>query len=164
MEETILESLGIGPQCCCLATADVIEPLGRHALGREVAAVRSGAWLVLQRHEWAAAVTNPEGERYRRVTEAIARHVGSGTGSADRLVRELEAAGLQDVSAAGRIRVYRGGTSTTTFARLSIAAMSAGLTDSGDPVPEDLEWLLRALDDPGSVFLTPCIAAWGRKP
>jgi hypothetical protein len=29
---------------------------------------------------------------------------------------------------------------------------------------EDPAWVLATLDDPDTVFLTPMIAAWGRKP
>jgi hypothetical protein len=145
----------------------VVEDLGRRALERATAAVRPGGWVLLEDHECGAALSHPDGERYRRVSDAISAYMAAAVGYdasyGRRLVHELDAAGLQEVGAAGQIRIYRGGTSTTTFTRLTIEAMGAGLMASGELVPEDLEWLPRALDDPDSVFLTPCIAAWGRK-
>jgi hypothetical protein len=48
--------------------------------------------------------------------------------------------------------------------RLSYGAMGEGLVSTGAMTQDDLEWLMSALDDPDSVFFTPMIAAWGRKP
>ena len=145
----------------------VVEHLGRRALERAAAAVRPGGWLLLEDHEWGAALSHPSGERYRRSIDAITKYMaataGYDPGYGRRLVHELEAAGLRDVGAAGRIRVYRGGTSATTFLRLSVESLGAGLMASGVLVAADHAWMLRALDDPDSVFFTPCIAAWGRK-
>ena len=144
----------------------VVAHLGRRALERAASAVRPGGWLVLEDLDWGAALSHPENERYRRITDGINRflsHAGYDACFGRRLVHELECAGLRNVAADGRMRVYRGGTVTTTFMRLSIESMSAGVRESGELTAEDVEWALAALDDPDSVFLTPIIAAWGRK-
>jgi SAM-dependent methyltransferase len=145
----------------------VMEHLGRRSLERAVAAVRPGGWLVLEDHDWGAALTHPNHERMRHVHEAVGRFMsraGFDAAYGRRLVHELERAGLDDVAADGRLRVYRGASPATTFLRLTLESMAASLLASGELRQEDLAWALAALDDPDSVFLTPMIAAWGRKP
>ena len=145
----------------------VVEHLGRRSLERAASAVRPGGWLVLEDFEWGAALSHPDEERYRRVREAtwqFMSRAGYDPWYGRRLVHELERAGLQDVAADGRIRVYRGATAAARFMRLSYGAMGEGLVSTGAMTQDDLEWLMGALDDPDSVFFTPMIAAWGRKP
>ena len=145
----------------------VVAHLGRRSLERAVAAIRPGGWLVLEDHEWGAALSYPDDERHRHVIDGIARFLsraGSDAWYGRRLMHELERAGLQHVAADGRIRVYRGGTVATTYMRLNVESLSAGLLQSGELMPDDLVEMLAALDDPDRVFLTPMIAAWGRKP
>jgi SAM-dependent methyltransferase len=145
----------------------VIEHLGRRSLERAVSAVRPGGWLVLEDHDWGAALTHPNDEQMRQVFDAVGRfmsHAGYDAAYGRRLVHELERSGLDDVAADGRMRVYRGASPGTTFLRLSLESMGASLIASGELMREDLAWALAALDDPDSVFLTPMIAAWGRKP
>ena len=144
----------------------VMEHLGRRSLERAVSAVRPGGWLVLEDHDWGGALTHPHDEQMRQVFDAVARFMsraGYDAAYGRRLVHELERAGLDDVAADGRVRVYRGASPATTFLRLSLESMAASLIASDELAYEDLSWALATLDDPDSVFLTPMIAAWGRK-
>ena len=145
----------------------VVEHLGRRSLRRAASAVRPGGWLVLEDFDWGAALTYPNTEQMREVMHAVTRFMSRAGYDADfgrRLVHELEGAGLRDVRADGRVRVYRGASPSTTFLRLSFESMGAALLSSGELMQEDLDWVLATLDDPDTVFLTPMIAAWGRKP
>ncbi len=112
--------------------------------------------------------THPHDDHMIGVIDAIAAFM-SRSGYESRfgrtVVHEIEAAGLQDVDADGRLRVHRGGSPGTTMLRLSIESLSAALVASGALTSEDLERALATLDDPGTVFLSAAmIAAWGRKP
>lgn len=146
----------------------VVEHLGRRALERMLPSLRAGGRLVLEAHDWAGAASYPHDEPLRRAIAAkldlltrggFDRHYGR------KLAHELQTAGLDDIGAAGRLHVHRGGSPDAAFLRLTLQSLGAALLESGDLTQPDLDHALAKLDDPSTVFLSaPMIAAWGRKP
>jgi hypothetical protein len=82
-----------------------------------------------------------------------------------KLPTELEALGLEDVQAEGRVRVIRGRTPNTAFFRLSLESLRDGLVASGRASAEEIEGMLADIDEPGRTFLSPVlVACHGRRP
>jgi hypothetical protein len=80
-----------------------------------------------------------------------------------RLPSELRAAGLVDVEAEGRVRVFAGGTAETAFSRLTLTAMRQRVVDSSALDADRIDRAIAACDDPGRTFLSgTMIACWGR--
>ena len=146
----------------------VVEHLGRPALERMAPAVRPGGWLVLEDYSFAAVAVDPPDERFERVTAAVLdfmSQAGFDPEYGPKLVHELEAVGLEAVEAAGRSRVYRGGSPGTAFMRLSLDSLRDALVAAGALTADDVDQALARVDDPETVFTSPLmIGAWGRKP
>jgi SAM-dependent methyltransferase len=146
----------------------VVEHLGRQALERMLPPLRPGGWLVLEAHDWAGAATHPTDQRVQRACDAmlgLLSRSGFDGQYGRKLVHELERAGLEHLGAAGRQRVYRGGTSGSAFLRLSFESLSPALLEGGELTQDDLDRVLARIDDPQALFLSPpMIAAWGRRP
>jgi SAM-dependent methyltransferase len=146
----------------------VVEHLGRPALERLVAAVRPGGLLVLEDYDWAAADVHPPDELFARVTDAVLgfmEKAGFDPGYGRRLMGELDAVGLEDVEADGRVRLLRGGSPGIAFYRLSLVSLRPGLVESGALSDEEVDEALKRIDDPERVYLSPImVAGWGRKP
>jgi predicted O-methyltransferase YrrM len=146
----------------------VVEHLGRPALERMAPAVRPGGWLVLEDYSFAAVAVDPPDELFERVTAAVLdfmSQAGFDPEYGPKLVRELEAVGLEAVEAAGRSRVYRGGSPGTAFMRLSLDSLRDALVAAGALTADEIDQTLARVDDPETVFTSPLmIGAWGRKP
>jgi SAM-dependent methyltransferase len=146
----------------------LFEHLGRPALERMVPALRPGGWLVLEDYDWASAPLYPEDERMTQVMNgvmAVMSRSGYDRHCGRKLVHELERAGLEDVGADGRVRVYRGGSPAMAFVRLSIQSLGEAAVGSGDLTAEYIRHALARADDPSTTFVSaPMIAAWGRRP
>ncbi|MQA72745.1 MAG: methyltransferase domain-containing protein [Solirubrobacterales bacterium] len=146
----------------------VVEHLGGRALERMLPPLRPGGWLLVEDYDWAAAGLHPDdGDTQRVIDRALDLMSRSGFDPqcGRKLVPELERAGLEEVSADGRLRVYRGGSPATAFVRLSLEALTPSLLDSGAVTLSELEHALATIDDPDTVFLSAAmIAARGRKP
>ncbi|MPY93072.1 MAG: methyltransferase domain-containing protein [Acidimicrobiia bacterium] len=145
----------------------VAEHLGRRSLERMVGPLRPGGWLVLEDCDWGAACSYPD-DRGQRAVDAANRLLsrsGLDPHYGRALVHELTRAGLEDVSADGRVRVYRGGSLASGWMRLTLESLAAALVESGELTRQELELAWADLDDPGSVFLSASmIAARGRRP
>jgi SAM-dependent methyltransferase len=146
----------------------VVEHLGRPALERMLPTLRPGGWLLLEDYSFAAAGVHPESELMERVTDAVLEFMSKAGFDPEygrKLVHELEAAGLEQVDADARARIYRGGTPGTAFVRLSLESLRGPLVESGALSEADVEAALAAVDDPTNVFVSPLmIGAWGRRP
>jgi hypothetical protein len=82
-----------------------------------------------------------------------------------KLPAELEALGLEDVRAEGRVRLIRGGTPDTAFFRLTLQALQERLLESGRAQDGEVEESLEELDDEARTWLSPVlVACWGRRP
>jgi SAM-dependent methyltransferase len=146
----------------------LVEHLGSEVLDRLIAPLRPGGWLVIEDHDWAGFTTYPDGDGMRRVIDGVARYLARSGFDAHygrRMVHELQRAGLDDVGAEGRARVFRGASTAAAFLRLTLDSLPSALREHGDVAAEDLEHAYARLDDPDAVFVSAAmIAAWGRRP
>jgi SAM-dependent methyltransferase len=146
----------------------VVEHLGSQALQRMTAAVRPGGLLLLEDYDWEAATTyppQPEFDKVRETVLALMAEMGFEPNFGRRLPAELEAAGLENVEAEGRVRLIRGGMPETSFFRLSLDSLSGALLERGLLTEAEMEHARVGLADPSNTYLTPIlVSAWGRAP
>jgi Methyltransferase domain len=145
----------------------VVEHLGTAALRRMVEAVRPAGLLLLEDYEWDSVAFEPPREEYDRITEAVIgmmAEAGFDPNFGRRLPAALEAAGLQDVDAEGRVRLIRGGTPETAFFRLSISSLRDTLVERGVLSDEEIGRMLSEFDDPATTAVSPIlVSGWGRR-
>jgi SAM-dependent methyltransferase len=143
----------------------VAEHLGTDAVRAMARCVRPGGVLLLEDYDWSVDLRD---EVYRKVQDAtlgFMEKAGFDPYFGRRLVPELNGAGLEDVSADGRVRVIQGGTPETAFFRLSLMALREMLLEAGVVDEAEAAQALAKLDDPGEVLLSPVmVAAHGRRP
>jgi SAM-dependent methyltransferase len=146
----------------------VVEHLGAPALERMLGAVRPGGLLLLEDYDFGAAAAHPPDELYEKVVDAILdfmAEAGFDPLFGRRLVALLDAAGLEDVRAEGRARVYRGGSPETAFGRLSLESLGEPLVAAGRLSRAEVDEALRRIEDPTTTYVSPLmVAAWGRRP
>ncbi len=146
----------------------VVEHLGRSALEPMVAAVRPGGVLLLEDYDFSSAVTHPDSPDLQRALEAVLEFMsraGFDPFYGRKMLDELASAGLEDVAAEGRSRVYRGASTGTAFARLSLESLRGAVVEAGLVTDDEVERALESIDNPANAFISPTIvAAWGRRP
>ena len=146
----------------------VVEHIGTGALERLVPALRPGGWLLLEDYDFSSAVVHPEDETMTAANDAVLAFMSEHGFDPDlgrKLVSVLTEAGLEEVDAEGRTRVFRGGSPGTAFYRLSLESLRGALVEAGKLDDDQVERALAAVADPANVFLSPTmVAAWGRRP
>jgi SAM-dependent methyltransferase len=146
----------------------VVEHLGRPALDRMVGALKPGGLLLLEDYDFSASSIYPPNELFDRVTGAVLDFMaesGFDPFFGRRLVEEMTAAGLEDVRAEGRARVYRGGTPETVFGKLSLASLRDTLVETEKLEAAEIDEALESIDDPSNSYVSALmVAAWGRRP
>jgi len=144
----------------------VAEHLGSEAVRRMAAAVAPGGLLLLEDYDFTGVSGYPPDPALDRTRIAILELMsrsGFDPHFGRRLFAELRAAGLCDVQAEGRVRVFPGGTPDTAFTRLSLEALQTTLVESGALDDGVIAYALAAYDDPERTFISPTLmAAWGR--
>lgn len=134
--------------------------------------VRPGGAVAVQDTDWISWTCLPAHPAWDRVRDALAAFRaarGLDVGMGRRLPGLLEAAGLVDVQAEGRVRFFRSDhpyqTLLLTFARLHADAMVADGLVGGDELDELVGQLERHLADPATVTVYAThVMAWGRRP
>jgi SAM-dependent methyltransferase len=149
-------------------------PDARAALGRAIAALKPGGWLVAEELDFASAVPDPRMGaqrcvRFRRIVEAhhriIAERHGFDTGYGRRLAGDLADAGLTDRGCLGRASMWRGGEPGGEIWRLSLEQLREGIVDSGLMDGAEADAAIELCSDPRFSTLSPIMmAAWGRRP
>jgi len=144
----------------------VAEHLGSEAVRRMAAAVAPGGVLLLEDYDFSGPGTYPADPDLDRVPFAVLEimtRAGFDPRFGRRLLSELRAAGLTDVQAEGRVRVFAGGTADTAFSRLTLTAMHERIVTSGTLGEDLVDRAIAAFDDPERTYLSPTmIACWGR--
>ena len=146
----------------------VVEHLGPPALERMVPTLRPGGVLLLEDYDFVSAGVFPEESLFEKVTSAVLEFM-SGMGFdprfGRRLVNEMRSRGLEDVTAEGRMHVFRGGRDEAAFFRLSLGALRPALVEAGRLTDSEVDETLAMLDDPDRTFQTPVlVSCWGRAP
>jgi SAM-dependent methyltransferase len=145
----------------------LVEHLGSQALERMVPPLRPGGWLLVESFDWVNAVIYPEDDFALHAVDCLRRVMlrsGYDPEYGRKLVHVMEDAGLEQVRAEGRVRVYRGGSPGAAFLTLSLEALAPALVDSGELTKEGLHRALATLRDRATVLVSPpMIAAWGLK-
>jgi SAM-dependent methyltransferase len=146
----------------------LIEHLGAGALPNLLAGVRPGGLLVIEDYDMVSRAIHPPDPAAERLVEALLDQMASMGFDREfgrKLPTELEALGLEDVQAEGRVRLIRSGTSETAFFRLSFEALRDALVASGRASNDEIEAMLAEFDAPGRTFLSPVlVACHGRRP
>jgi SAM-dependent methyltransferase len=147
----------------------LIEHIGMGALGNLLAGVRPGGLLVIEDYDMVLPVTSypPHADPQRLVdAQRVADAVGDLMGSMGfdgecgrKLPSELEALGLEDVQAEGRVRLIRSGTADTAFYKLSLESLREALVSSGRARDEEVDALLANFAEPGRTGLSPILVA-----
>ena len=143
----------------------VAEHLGTDAVRAMARCVRPGGVLLLEDYDWSVDLRDEVCRKVQDATLGFMEKAGFDPYFGRRLVPELNGAGLEDVSADGRVRVIQGGTPETAFFRLSLMALREMLLEAGVVDEAEAAQALAKLDDPGEVLLSPVmVAAHGRRP
>lgn len=166
-EHDILAGQPLEPEFDLVYARLVVEHLGSDALRRMAEAVRPGGALLLEDYDWESVAVEPPQEEFEKVADAVLglmAEAGFDPNFGRRLPAELEAAGLAEVEAEGRVRLIRGGTPETAFFRLSLDSLRETLLQRGLLAEDELENALAGLDDPVFTGLSPIlVAASGRR-
>lgn len=167
-EHDILAGEPLEPEFDLVYARLVVEHLGGEALRRMAAAVRPGGVLLLEDYDWVSVAVDPPQEEFEKVADAVLglmAEAGFDPNFGRRLPVELEAAGLEDVEAEGRVRLIRGGAPETAFFRLSLGSLRETLVQRGLLTGEEIEHALAGLDDPAFTGLSPIlVSASARRP
>jgi SAM-dependent methyltransferase len=151
----------------------IFVPDRQAAVGRMVASLRPGGWLLLEeldalRGEAFRFPDSPDAELLQRIGDAtfeLMRRRGADLGFARRLPRVVGATGLTDLGAEGYFVPIR----TAAVARLAIANLDQvrdELIETGFATAAELDRCRAVLQRPGCLFPAslPLISVWGRRP
>jgi hypothetical protein len=140
----------------------LVEHIGTGALPNLLAGVRPGGRLVIEDYDFLSQVSYPPDRDRERVADAVLdlmAATGFDRECGRKLPSELEALGLEDVQAEGRVRLIRGGTPAAAFSRLSVESLRDALVNSRGVDPEEIEAALAYLADVRNTFLSPLLLA-----
>jgi SAM-dependent methyltransferase len=135
---------------------------------RMVACLKPGGWLLAEETDWISAtpVTVFAAQSFIRFYRAALRHWSAGgydPGLGRRLPAELEAAGLRDGAAEGRVFLLRGGSDDVEWLRLTLEQLRDRVVEPRSLSERQVDRALALLDDPDFTFMSPTVvAAWGR--
>jgi hypothetical protein len=146
-------------------------PRREEALARMVAALKPGGWLLAEEFDALSMPADPgrfPGERAFRLEAAqqrLMRARGADTAYGRRLPERLEAHGLLEVDAEGRVFMWRGGSAGARIKRANYLQLREAILAAGDLSAEAFDEELGALEDPGTRVPSPVLwSAWGRRP
>jgi SAM-dependent methyltransferase len=140
----------------------LIEHVGTGALPNLLAGLRPGGVLVIEDYDFSSVGTYPSNSDGERVTEAVLdlmASMGFDRECGRKLPTELEALGLEDVCAEGRVRLSRSGTPDAAFSSLSLASLRDALVSSGRAREDEIDVQLANLANPGYTLLSPILVA-----
>jgi SAM-dependent methyltransferase len=166
-EHDILAGEALEPEFDLAYARLVAEHLGPEVAERLADAVKPGGIVLMEDYDCRTNIGHPQRTESERVTEALLAamtRAGFDPNFGRRLPSVLEAAGLREVHAEGRVCVIRGGTPETAFFHLTLTALREAMV-AGDLVSEeDVDNELAMLGDPATTFLSPTlVAGWGRR-
>jgi SAM-dependent methyltransferase len=145
-------------------------PARAAALGRMAAALAPGGWLLAEAGDyvsWAPATGCPAARaaRFAEASAAVLRALPGDVFYGRNLAVDLQAQGLAEVAAEGRVALVRGASPAARIWRTAWAALGDRIVASGALTRPELEGFVALHDDPDVAWLGPvAVAAWGRRP
>jgi SAM-dependent methyltransferase len=147
-------------------------------LGRIVAALKPGGWVVIEDLDWHGLLADPprvfsypptgarQTARVWRAALGVLQEAGYDAEYGSRLPGELRALGLEDVGGDLRARILPGGSPGNAASRLSLEHLRGPLVASGALTEREIDEEIARLDDPELLISRPSVmvAAWGRRP
>jgi SAM-dependent methyltransferase len=142
-----------------------------HALTRLLGALKPGGWLVLEELDFASVAPDPAMDAHSAAlaarvlhahTVVLAEHNGFDPAFGRRLHGLLQAAGLADIRAVGRVSMWRGGEPGGELWRLTFEQLRQAMVDTGLVDDLDVDTAI-ALCRHGLSFMSPVtMASWGK--
>jgi SAM-dependent methyltransferase len=143
-------------------------PARDRVLDQLVGALRPGGWLLIEDYDWTSYGTVPSSEGIERVANATLEFMseaGFDPFFGRRLLGELEARGLADAGAEGRVLVMKSDHPGAAFYQLSLVSLRDALAERGTVTAEEVDAALAEIDRPELSMVSPTmVAAWGRSP
>ena len=144
-------------------------------LRKLAAALKPGGWLLVEEPDFISGVADPNSgaEAAALFDKLFAAHLrvqearGIDTCYGRRLLSSLDAAGLSDVEAEGRVSILRFGAGSTgqVLGRLTFMQLRQPMIEAGLATQPEFDALMALLDDPRFAFMTMVVmAARGRCP
>jgi SAM-dependent methyltransferase len=130
--------------------------------------LRPGGWLLIEDYDWTSYGADPSSALVERVSAAILdfmTEAGFDPYYGRRLMRELEARGLTNVDAEGRMLVMGPEHPGRAFYRLSLVSLREAVVARGAVTDADVDEALGELDREDRTLLSPAmVAGWGQAP
>jgi SAM-dependent methyltransferase len=146
----------------------LVEHVGTAALPNLAAGLKPGGILLLEDYDMGCTGFHPPNPAAERVVDALLdtmAAVGFDRECGRKLPAELEALGLEDVVAEGRVRLMRSASPEMIFFKLSLGALRGAMVETGRSSDAEIDHVLAELEEPGRVALSPVlVACWGRRP
>lgn len=144
-------------------------PARNEAFKRMVEAVKPGGWLLIEDMEfvtWVSVVPSEAHDRVAQAVIALFRSAGAEPYMGRMLSKMMIDAGLEEVSAEGRILIgARTKNPGIEQFQIALAQLREPLIATGLCSGDDIDEEARLLDDPEWAGMPPSqVAAWGRKP
>ena len=144
-------------------------------LRKLVAALKPGGWLLVEEPDFISGVADPNSgaQAAALFDKLFAAHLrvqearGIDTCYGRRLLSSLDAAGLGDVEAEGRVSILRFGAGSTgqVLGRLTFMQLREPMLEAGLATQPEFAALMALLEDPRFAFMTMVVmAARGRRP
>lgn len=147
-------------------------PEHREALQHLIQALKPDGVLVAEEFDHVSFLPDPDSnaadrdawDAFLRAFEALSAHRGLDLAYGRRLAGLLEVAGLEDVTAEGKVTMERGGVEPRALLRLSIESLRDTLIATGVIDGAGIDRLLALLQTPGFRWMSQImVAATGRK-
>jgi SAM-dependent methyltransferase len=140
-------------------------------IDRLITALKPGGWLVAEEFDGRSMLPDAELNPVEGATpllaaiqQVLANH-GANTRFGRLLPGRLNAHGLEEVDAEGRVLALRGGSVGAGLHRTNARHMRSEIIESGIMGEEDFERELARLDDPDLIVPSPIMwTVWGRRP
>jgi len=142
-------------------------------LDRLVAALKPGAWLLVEEIDWRTFQTDqlvPPGAaelfgKFWQALEQVLQTAGADLHYGRRLNRDVCARGLIEVAGEGRLAMVQTGAPWAQVIGLTAEELGERLTAGGLLTQQELDNFIAVLDQPDVIWTAPLtMAVWGRRP